>query len=127
MIIISMLMMLQGLMCLLLTMPKYAKQITGYQARDKRLSNNLNITGWLLLAGSFTVLLTQLGIGNGFVWLCASLTLIGTMITLAFSLSASFTAKWFLFIPVNLVQASKGKACLPIYVLLFLISSFLIQ
>jgi hypothetical protein len=113
-------MMSHGLVCLLLAMHKYNKQVKSFPKRDKSLTRALSFSGWSLITLTIIISINYFGVGNGLVWFFAILTLCASFICLMFSFTADVTAGLVFFLPVNILKLGLNKYSALIYLLIYL-------
>ena len=97
--LVSTFMVLHALSLILLSMPKYNKAIKGFPKRDKKLEKGFKFIGLTLLFFSFCVMVFVNGIGVGIAWFCALITLMGTLLSVLYSLNASYTGQIVMYLP----------------------------
>ncbi len=118
------LMMSHGLACLLLAMPKYNKQVSGFEKREKMIEKAFAFSGWCLIVLACGIAIKYFGVANGLVWICALLTLTASLLCLLFSFKANYTASFVTFLPVKVlglgISSYTSVVYLPIYLIIYL-------
>ena len=98
-ILLSMLIMFHALLCLLLAMPKYNKQIPNFPKRNNKLESSFRHAGYVLLAISVALLVFDNGVGVGIAWVCALLTFLGSLVSVMFAFNPTNTASSLIWLP----------------------------
>ncbi len=119
MVLLLILMMSHGLVCLLLAMHKYNKQVNNFPKREKSLAVALSFSGWSLITLTIIISVGYFGVGNGLVWFFALLTVCASFLCLMFSFKANLVAGLVVFVPVKILKQGLNKYSVLIYLVLY--------
>lgn len=120
---LSALIMFHALLFLLLSMPKYNKQVSHFPKRDKKLESSFRFVGNTLVATSIALLIIVNGFGVGIAWTCGLLTLLGSIVSVMFALNPMRTSGCLVWLPKKLSVEISSKAAY-LYLLVYSILTF---
>ncbi|MAD89017.1 MAG: hypothetical protein CMK64_04890 [Pseudoalteromonas sp.] len=122
--LLTLFMMLHGFTLLLLAMPKYNKQVLAFPKKNKKLEQVFKHTGALLVFVSVAISIFYKGIGVGFAWSCALVTLAGTVLTVTFSMNSNKVAMVLVYLPTKLfggISVKTSAFLLTLYLMITLL------
>lgn len=122
--LLTLFMMLHGFTLLLLAMPKYNKQVLAFPKKNKKLEQVFKHTGALLVFVSVAISIFYKGIGVGFAWSCALVTLTGTALSVTFSMNSNKVAMVLIYLPTKLfggINVKTSAFFLTIYLMITLL------
>ena len=109
-VIFSILIMSHALLFLLLSMPKYNKQVPDFPKKDKKLESSFRLVGYILLFTCIALLIIDNGVGVGIAWVCALLTFLGSFVSLMFAFNQTHIAASLIWLPKNIFGVISSSA-----------------
>ena len=93
------LMMIHGLLFILLSMPKYNRQLPDFPKKAKNKEKSYKLFGYMLLMVILILAIVENGYGVGFTWFFALITLVGSGLSVSFGVNTKATTHLITLLP----------------------------